>query len=76
MKPLVNYCRWHKAKLRLRGRDERSVWGQLLFREGGDSEEVINFRFLLQNSELILHRADGAQHLALDDMGIPLANDS
>lgn len=76
MKPLVNYCRWHKAKLRLKGRDERSVWGELQFRAGEASEETINFRFLLQSSELILHSEDGERHLALDEMGIPLANDS
>ena len=35
MGPLVYYCRWRGAKLRLHGRDEDAVWGELITREGG-----------------------------------------
>ena len=47
MGPLVYYCRWQGAKLRLRGRDEGAVWGLLITRQG-DAEVTEPFRFGLR----------------------------
>ena len=47
MKPLVYYCRWQGASLRLRGRDETAVWGQLVFPDGESGERTQSFRFEL-----------------------------
>ena len=34
MKPLVYWCRWHDARLRIRGREEGAVFGELAFADG------------------------------------------
>ncbi len=71
MKPLVNYCRWNRAKLRLRGRDDRFVRGQLVF-SSADGEEVIHdFQFETATAELTIYDDTGAQSVLLDDVGIP-----
>ena len=73
MKPLVYYCRWHDASLRLRGRDETAVWGQLVYKKkSGDAEEAQNFRFNLQTWELTLEEGGEEQIIQLDEMGVEL----
>lgn len=69
MKPLVYYCRWQGAVLRLRGRDETAVWGHFVFQEA-DSERQQFFHFELANRILTVGEGDDAQKLQLDEMGI------
>ncbi len=69
MKPLVYYCRWHGATLRLWGRDETAVWGQLIYAvKEGETDET--FRFDLKTWQLTLEGADGARVIELDEMGV------
>jgi len=72
MKPLVYYCRWKGARLRLRGRDESAVWGELVFTAENGEEESQEFRFILQTSELMLQQSEGERSILLDEMGVPL----
>lgn len=72
MKPLVYYCRWQGARLRLRGRDESAVWGELVFTAENGEEESQEFRFILRTSELTLQQREGERSILLDDMGVPL----
>ena len=72
MKPLVNYCRWQSARLRLRGRDDSAVWGQLVFEGENGMEEARDFHFVLQSSHLTIHQEDGEVSLMLDEMGVPI----
>jgi hypothetical protein len=65
MKPLVLYCRWQGAKLRLMGRSETAVWGELAF-----EETKTPFRFQLQDWLLTLGEEDETQTLKLDEMGV------
>lgn len=69
MKPLVYYCRWHDATLRLRGRDKTAVWGHLVFtdKDGGETEQ--EFYFNLPHKILTLISNDGEKQLLLDEMG-------
>ena len=69
MKPLVMYCRWQSAKLRLRGREETAVFGQLIFNESG-TERSQKFHFNLKNSLLTLKTDEGEQVVQLDNMGV------
>jgi hypothetical protein len=69
MGPLVYYCRWRGAKLRLLGRNEQSVWGQLVIHdEAGENQE--SFRFNLKTWELELGEADSLERLQLDELGV------
>jgi hypothetical protein len=73
MRPLVNYARWQGARLRLLGRDESAVWGQLVFTAGEgkgeySEERTQSFRFDLNSWRLEL--GDEGQVLQLDDMGV------
>lgn len=72
MKPLVYYCRWQKAALRLRGRDQDAVWGQLVFNTSAGEEDAHEFRFLLASAELFVQEEEGEGHYWLDEMGVPL----
>ncbi|HEX6383512.1 MAG TPA: hypothetical protein VF177_02475 [Anaerolineae bacterium] len=72
MKPLVYYCRWHDASLRLRGRDKTAVWGQLVYKKTGDAEETQNFRFNLKTWELTLEEEGEERVIQLDEMGVEL----
>ncbi len=73
MKPLVFYCRWQSAKLRLRGRDETAVWGQLVFSDGDDGEEATQeFRYNLQEWQITLETVGGETTLQLDEMGVEM----
>ncbi len=71
MKPLVYYCRWQGVVLRLRGRNETAVWGQLVYSEE-DGERSQEFRFDLKTSTLTLQPNGGPTIIKLDDMGVPL----
>ncbi len=74
MKPLVNYCRWNGAKLRLRARDDQILRGQLVFL-GDDGEEIVqDFRYELANAKLTLSKESGNQSIFLDEMGIAINN--
>jgi hypothetical protein len=70
MKPLVLYCRWQGAKLRLRGRDESAVWGQLVFSDEDGTETTQDFHFDLQSWQLTLESLDGNIIVQLDEMGV------
>ena len=72
MKPLVNYCRWQGARLRLRGRDDSAVWGQLVFIGENGQEEARAFHFDLQSSRLTISEEDGENLIVLDEMGVPI----
>jgi hypothetical protein len=69
MKPLVYYCRWQGLVLRLRGRDETAVWGQLVMTDAAGNEAAQPFHFDLQNNQLSLTGPDGEQTITLDEMG-------
>lgn len=69
MKPLVYYCRWHDASLRLRGRDKTAVWGDLVF-ANSETETTQSFRFDLNTWELTLETAEGTELIQLDEMGV------
>ena len=74
MGPLVYYCRWRGAKLRLRGRDGDAVWGELVS-DGEDGQQVESFRFELQTWRLWLGEPAAAP-LQLDELGVVVeAND-
>lgn len=69
MGPLVYYCRWRGAKLKLRGRDDRAIWGHLaLPDESGDRLEP--FSFDLHTWELILGAGEDEVRLQLDELGV------
>jgi len=70
MKPLVYYCRWQGAALRLRGRDETAVWGHLVFTTPNGTEQPQEFHFNLQTRQLILNKETGDETLELDEMGV------
>ena len=76
MKPLVYYCRWQKASLRLRGRNETAVWGQLVQKSPEGEEKTVDFRYILDNSQLILFQDGEQQNFFLDEKGVPLPGDS
>ncbi|MBK8985761.1 MAG: hypothetical protein IPM39_06710 [Chloroflexi bacterium] len=73
MKPLVYYCRWQGAVLRLRGRDDTAVWGHLVFAANANPEQTQEFHFDLRTSQLTLKTAAGDELLQLDEMGIVLS---
>ncbi len=65
MKPLVLWCRWHNARLRLRGRDEEAVWGELAF-----AEQTERFRYELATQALTIGEGEGARRVRLDELGV------
>ncbi len=65
MKPLVLWCRWHDARLRLHGRDEQAVWGELSF-----ADRDVPFRYELQTRRLTTGRDEEATIVLLDEMGV------
>jgi hypothetical protein len=69
MGPLVYYCRWRGAKLRLLGREEPFVWGQLVTTdEEGERQEP--FRFDQQTRVLELGAGDNLTRHQLDELGV------
>jgi hypothetical protein len=73
MKALVYYCRWQGVVLRLRGRDETAVWGDLVATDDAGHESAQPFHFDLQNNRLTLTGPEGEQTVTLDDMGTIIA---
>lgn len=73
MKPLVYYCRWHSAKLRLRGRDGKMIWGDLVY-QIGETERSQAFRYNQNTWELWLLEDGGEKRLQLDEMGVVMTN--
>ena len=69
MAPLVYYCRWRGARLRLQGRDGHQVWGWLALSkdEGGNN---MLFRFDTNTWELTLGEGEHIEHWQLDEMGV------
>ena len=65
MKPLVFWCRWNEATLRLHGRDEGAVWGELAF-----ADRTERFHFELEGWVLSIGEGEGRRVLQLDEMGI------
>lgn len=71
MKPLVLYCRWHDASLRLRGREETAVWGHLVFIDENKGERLQLFRYNLNTRQLTLKMENGEEQIVqLDEMGV------
>jgi hypothetical protein len=70
MRPLVNYCRWQGATLRLRGRDAESVWGELVFGAGTPDERATEFRYDLRAMVITLFDATPERRQQLDEMGV------
>ena len=71
MKPLVYYCRWHEATLRLRGRDDTAVWGHLVY-ANDETKSDQAFRFDLKKRQLTLEEAAGEKIIQLDEMGVEI----
>ncbi|HZD11452.1 MAG TPA: hypothetical protein VE553_08930 [Candidatus Binatia bacterium] len=71
MKPLVLWCRWHDATLRLRGRDDSAVWGELAF--PGDKKP---FHFDLEGWQLTIGKGPDRRQLQLDEMGVEIGETS
>ena len=67
MKPLVLWCRWHDASLRLAGRDAAAVWGELAF-----PDKAEKFRFEFKGARLLIGEGDEQRELRLDEMGVEL----
>lgn len=67
MKPLVLWCRWHGARLRLRGRDEQAVWGELAFADRTD-----RFHYELALQLLTIGTGETSRQIRLDEMGVEL----
>ncbi len=74
MGPLVYYCRWRGAKLRLRGRAEGVTWGQLVIADE-TGERMEEFRFDLNTWQLTLDDGTGPRSLQLDELGVVVAPD-
>lgn len=65
MKPLVLWCRWHEARLRLHGRSDTEVWGELVF-----AQKTEPFRFDLEAWVLTVGEGEAQERLQLDEMGV------
>lgn len=70
MKPLVYYCRWQGATLRLRGRDETAVWGEMVTVGANGAEQAQPFHFQIDSATLTLPGPEGERVLVLDEMGV------
>lgn len=68
MKPLVLWCRWHDARLRIHGRSAEVVWGELAL-----PGRVVPFHFRLPTAELTLREGEMARTIRLDEMGVELS---
>lgn len=67
MKPLVLWCRWHDATLRLHGRSDDAVWGELAY-----ADHTEKFHFDLDNWTLTIDPDDGERIIRLDEMGVEI----
>lgn len=75
MGPLVYYCRWQRAKLRLQGREGHWVWGFLVFEDDQDQQSE-PFRFNSQTWQLYLGEGNERPPLQLDEMGVVVVGDA
>lgn len=73
MGPLVYYCRWQNAKLRLMGRKGQLVWGELVFLETA-GEIAKPFRFDQKSWELWFVEDGIERHFQLDELGVIMTN--
>ncbi len=69
MKPLVYYARWEGVKLRMRGRSETAVWGQLIYTDTDGNEQPKLFHFDLNSWQITIGEGDDKQIIQLDEMG-------
>ncbi len=65
-KPLVNWCRWNSASLRLAGHDEQAVWGELAYA----NDQAEPFRFNMHTWQLTRTTTTGDVTETLDETGI------
>ena len=72
MKSLVYYARWEGAKLRMRGRSETAVWGQLVYTDADGNERLKLFHFDLKSWQITVGEGDDKQTVQLDEMGTVL----
>ncbi len=72
MKPLVYWCRWHDARLRLHGRSPEAVWGELDFWK---ENRRVPFHYDLAAGLLEFEEEPGPRRIRLDEMGIELAEE-
>lgn len=68
MKALVLWCRWHDATLRLHGRNDAAVWGELVF-----AQETKTFHFEFEGQLLTLGQGDESRRIRLDEMGVEVS---
>jgi hypothetical protein len=66
MKPLVFYCRWQSATLRLRGRGDGVIWGELVYKDGSTKP----FHYNLNDWFLRLGEGENMKELYLDEKGV------
>lgn len=69
MKPLVLWCRWNDARLRLHGRSESELWGEIIF-----SDRLERFRFDIAAAELRLGKENPWRYIMLDEMGVEITS--
>lgn len=73
MRPLVYYCRWHDATLRIMGRTETAVIGELAY--DSDEKEDDLFHFDLRYWLLTLGQTEPSEDaIKLDEKGTVIAN--
>ena len=65
-KPLILWCRWQGASLRLRGKTETTLSGELAFEDG----DVEPFQFDMLTWTLTRQTEEGELVDTLDEMGI------
>ena len=70
MKPLVYYCRWQSASLRLRGRSNTAVWGHLVYVDAQQNETLKQFKYNLETREISLIDGEIEETHQLDEMGV------
>ena len=74
MKPLVYYCRWHTARLRIIGRDDHAIWGDLvLLDENGRLEP---FHYDMNTWEPVRGEGASETRVRLDEMGVVISSDT
>lgn len=65
-RPLIYWCRWQRAVLRLRGRDADALWGELAYDDG----RLETFHYHLPTRRLTHGEGATAVTVTLDEMGI------
>ena len=65
MKPLTHWAIHHQIKLRLGGRDDVELWGELVSRDGSSRP----FRFNRRTLQLVIGRGQDQRTIQLDEYG-------